>query len=76
MFKYFSSLNGPPGPKKALSRTWAVEAVVGVGRATASVCTGPRTDHLWGKGGAGIHWCSHIQSSILRMTSSSVGKST
>ena len=29
-----------------------------------------------GKGELGIHWCSHIQSSILKVTSSSVGKST
>lgn len=76
MFKYFSSLNGPPGPKKALSRTWAVEAVEGGGVLQLLSELAAGLIIFGGKGKLGIHWCSHIQSSILRMTSSSVGKST
>lgn len=74
MFKYFRSLNGLPGPKKALSRTWGG----GVGEAVLQLLSAlaPGLIISGGKGELGIHWCSHIQSSILRVTSSSVGKST
>lgn len=39
------------GLKRHFPRTWGGGG--GGGSATASFCTGPRADHLWGKGGAG-----------------------